>query len=184
MLPKIKLYIHNKQYYYVDDELPICNICEVEIETILILAHTWTRKQFTEKIYCIDCIPRIRKIGIVDEFKHCIYSRIKRDEFYPVFVQPPSLASSTKYNAFTVMNKPSEAKLQDHARRSREFSRIDQENYEKTKLSFESSDKLLDTEIKTVEEFDEQIEIMTTGTLLIAGGNKDVIEHKRSSDQS
>jgi len=178
---EIKLYFckKNKSYYYIKKDELSCNGCNKDIENILILHHSFTKKKFIEQTYCLDCIPKIKNKGIVDEFKTCIIINKEREDLIPCFINPPILTNFkglSTFNITEILNN-SEAQIIDYTLISGRKEQNSIDEYNQNMKLLEKRDEMLSQNIETLDLFDNFMQNVKDSVPLIEKEEIKRIEH-------
>ena len=142
-IPNIRLFYSQKtkNYYYITPEDIFCYNCKNQITENFILHHSWGKRYYEHK-YCLFCRKKIRKFGIREVDKLCIYSKKFNNKLIPVFTIPPPVMNSSEQDVFKMAEQKTEAEIIDNAVMSKAQHRINKQNFKPIDLKkYEYLDK-------------------------------------------
>lgn len=133
-------------YYYVTyGDSPSCDVCNEEINRVLVYQTIWMKKSEDVKTHHVRCFKKIQHRGHVDEFKNCVVIEDVPEDVLPIFERRPTLTNRSGYNVSEVSKilKGSEAEIKDRTRISKDPSQYQTIGYEKNLISFKKRDEEL-----------------------------------------
>lgn len=146
IMEKQKLFFSKKEkvYYYVTyGELSICDICDEEIDKILVYHASWRKRSAEIRTYHIKCYQKIFSRGHIDEFKTCVVIDEMPEDIHPIFERKPALANSAGTGIFEThkFKKGSEAEIKDRTRIAKDPHQSFSPNYNKNLKMFEKKEE-------------------------------------------